>query len=302
MHLTTTVAAGLLFAGVYAGLDFVVDGMAGTMIFPLKGRAVGSNSGSRKASLPNINATVPQASQLDIATWNKETSAACNEALSKLDLASNPSGTCVCYNIPVLNNDTGAFEADLRLYQLSEPTGVFAGVPAEKIMVVVKYPNAEFGAVDEKSLKRRALTPGRRGELRLLQQYFLKGQINRNIMQGSMDQLTMEALVLPTITLTGVNLQGQTISTNVSSNEAVFVNGEFSNAVFMSDVTKAQFAVDDMVLALKNGTVAFVMPGVTLLVFPIGLIIASVWMAIGIAVIGFTTYERIQYRDRKSVV
>lgn len=72
----------------------------------------------------------------------------------------------------------------------------------------------------------------------------------------------------------------------------------------MSDFAAAQAAVDDQVAALRNGTIAFVLPGVQLMVFPIGLVITSVWFALGIAAYGYGTFERIQYaeayRERKS--
>lgn len=118
------------------------------------------------------------------------------------------------------------------------------------------------------------------------------------------DQLTdrysrasLEAFVMPVVTLSAVNGAGQTVSTNVSSNEAVFVAGAFSNNVVLSATAQAQIAVDQVVAGLANGTVAFVLPGVNLLIFPFGLIVASIWFTIGILVIGFGFFERVQYRE-----
>ena len=51
----------------------------------------------------------------------------------------------------------------------------------------------------------------------------------------------------------------------------------------MSDFSKALLAVQEELAGLKNGTVAFVLPGVQIMVFPIGLVITSVWLAIGVA-------------------
>lgn len=107
----------------------------------------------------------------------------------------------------------------------------------------------------------------------------------------------MEALIIPTVTLSAVNSAGQTVSTNVSINEAAFVAGAFSNQVVLSTAAQAQIAVDQVVAGLANRTVAFVLPGVNLLIFPIGLIIASIWFVIGIAVIGFGFFERVSYRE-----
>lgn len=102
---------------------------------------------------------------------------------------------------------------------------------------------------------------------------------------------------MPTVTLSATNAAGQIVSTNVSSNEAAFVVGAFSQSVVLSSTALAQIAVDQVVAGLANGTVAFVLPGVNLLIFPIGLVIAGIWFVIGFAVIGFGFFERVQYRE-----
>lgn len=102
---------------------------------------------------------------------------------------------------------------------------------------------------------------------------------------------------MPTLTLTAKNSTGSTVDTTVSINEAAFLTGVFSAEIIMSDFAAAQAAVDDQLAGLKNGTVAFVLPGVQLMVFPIGLIITSIWLVIGIAVVGFGTYERWNYAE-----
>jgi len=98
------------------------------------------------------------------------------------------------------------------------------------------------------------------------------------------------------VTLSAVNAGGASVSANVSSNEAVFVNGVFSKEVIMSDIARAQLAVNELVDGLGNGTVAFVLPGVELLIFPIGLIITGLWMLMGFAIYGLGTFERINHR------
>lgn len=102
---------------------------------------------------------------------------------------------------------------------------------------------------------------------------------------------------MPTVTLSATNANGARVSTNVSSNEAVFLVGQFANRTILSTTAQAQIAVDQVVAGLANGTVAFVLPGVNLLIFPIGLIIASIWFTIGILVIGFGFFERVSYRE-----
>lgn len=102
---------------------------------------------------------------------------------------------------------------------------------------------------------------------------------------------------MPTVTLTGKNLAGQQVSTNVSSNEAAFVNGIFSTEVVMSDFSIASLAVDTITAQMHNGTVAFVLPGVNILIFPVGLVLTSIWLVIGVGFYAFGTYERYSYRD-----
>ncbi len=112
---------------------------------------------------------------------------------------------------------------------------------------------------------------------------------------------------MPTLTLTAVNSQGKTIATNVSSNEAAFVAGVFSQDIILSDFSRAQLAVDDIVSKLQlfnNGTlpagetIAFVLPGVQIMIFPIGLIVTSAWLLVGLVAVGFGTVQRMNFREQ----
>ncbi|TEA11066.1 hypothetical protein C8034_v007939 [Colletotrichum sidae] len=252
---------------------------------------------------------------INMTAWEQETSAACTVALSHLDAASNPSGTCICYNLPSLDAKTGVFEADLRLFKVSEPRDAFSGIPPQNIQVGLSFNGASVSPVSANRIAagvgsvRRDLSRDvsfdvpwaalqKRGVQPLaLQTYLFIGQIDQSRMVQPMTMSHLEALVMPTLTLTGVNAAGQTVSTNVSSNEASFVTGVFSKEVIRSDLAMAQAAVDEVVAGLKNGTVAFVLPGVQLMVFPIGLIITGTWLIIGLAFYSFGTYERMGYAD-----
>ncbi|KAF7560646.1 hypothetical protein G7046_g3521 [Stylonectria norvegica] len=241
---------------------------------------------------------------LNVTTWDTTTNAACMAALSNLLQSSNPSGTCICYNLPSLDAETGVFEADLRLFKVSEPRGAFADIAAEDIMVGLSYSGASVHPVkpDEmanmgmvgnvSTVKKRA-----EGGPELLQAYMFVGKIDGANMTNTMTMAALEALIMPILTLTAKNTTGATVSTNVSSNEAAFLTGVFSQQVVMSDFSAAQAAVDAQIAGLKNGTVAFVLPGVQLMVFPIGLIITSVWLVLGMAAYGFGTYERLRHAE-----
>lgn len=124
-----------------------------------------------------INLT-PNQSSLNATQWDSETAAACTTALSQLSLASNPSGTAVCYNIPSLDTTTGAFMADLRLYQISSATGDFSTIPQQNIQVELQYNGASVSPISAsnistRDLERRAVNPSP------LQTYMFVGQIDQ---------------------------------------------------------------------------------------------------------------------------
>ena len=78
--------------------------------------------------------------------WNNQTQAACVTALSGHVNATNASGMAVCYNIPYFNNATGAFEADLRLYRVANPSGEWAALNQQGVSVGLSYPGAAVAA------------------------------------------------------------------------------------------------------------------------------------------------------------
>ncbi|KAK3290535.1 uncharacterized protein B0H64DRAFT_332012 [Chaetomium fimeti] len=240
---------------------------------------------------------------LDLDAWNTAANAACRDALKGVEVASNPSGTCVCYNLPLLNNATGAFEADLRLFQLSEPRGEFEGIPQAQIEVELSYNGASVSEVTQQPVRRVKVrqenTEDNTEEAPLLQSYLFIGQVDKDRMTGEVmsDMGQVQALVMPIVTLKATNGNGQSVTTVVSSNEAAFVAGEFSKDDMISNYRMAELAVEAELAALKNGTVAFVLPGIQLMIFPIGLVITSVWLVLGLAAYGMGTYARYNFRE-----
>ncbi len=102
---------------------------------------------------------------------------------------------------------------------------------------------------------------------------------------------------MPVVTLSANNAQGQKVSTNVSSNEAAFVTGVFSQEVVMSSFRQAELAVELEMERLQNGTTAFVLPGVQIMIFPIGLIITGLWTILGVGAYTYGTYNRYNFRE-----
>jgi hypothetical protein len=84
--------------------------------------------------------------------WDDMTNSACVQALAALPRSTNPSGFCICYNLPSLNADTGSFEADLRMYRLNEPRGDFVGIEPENVSVDVFFNGAGAKKTEEVEL------------------------------------------------------------------------------------------------------------------------------------------------------
>jgi isochorismate hydrolase len=170
-----SLAASLLATGAYAGVGRMAGMAPRSMMETRMGDEVTPMLQRRQSSSLNLS---PDQSSMNMSQWNSETSAACTSSLSQLSAASNPSGTAVCYNIASLDTNTGAFMADLRLFQVSSATGDFSSIPQQNIQVGLQYTGASVSAVNSstvtaRDLQRRASTPTQ------LQTYMLVGQIDK---------------------------------------------------------------------------------------------------------------------------
>lgn len=136
---------------------------------------------SRQSSTVSVNNT----GTLNMTAWDIEVNAACTAALSKLPQATNPSGTCTCYNLPVLNNATGAFEADLRLYQISASRDAFAGISQNQIQVSLSYNGASVSPVTSTTAAAKVVAARQNSNVQLLQTYLFVGQIDQDKLSSS---------------------------------------------------------------------------------------------------------------------
>lgn len=141
-------------------------------------------------------------STTNITEWDAQTMAACESALTALNgNAGNPSGMAACYNLPYLDNSTGVFQADLRLFTISAPSGSFANIPTQNVMVGLSYTGATVSAVNTSSLSSRDLVSliswprSADGDSRkrqaavptMAQSYAFVGQINKDLLTTNMD-------------------------------------------------------------------------------------------------------------------
>lgn len=105
----------------------------------------------RKATTPAPNGATPATSGL---------APACLKALDTMNgQASNPSGIAVCYNVLQMDNTTGVFMADLRLYKIAAPTGDWATLDMKKVSTSLTYLGADVSQAQLTTTKRNELQP-----------------------------------------------------------------------------------------------------------------------------------------------
>ena len=155
----------------------------------------------RRRSITDAPATT---TATNVSDWNTQTEAACTQALNLLNgQATNPSGLAVCYNLPYVNNSTGVFKADLRLFNVSAPTGAFANIPNQDVQVGLNYQGATVSAVNMSTLMARSegvsliswpraiqkrQSTNTTGTLNLIQSYAFVGQMNKEYIGINMDR------------------------------------------------------------------------------------------------------------------
>jgi len=151
--------------------------------------------------------TIPasgDAATADLAKWDAATRAACDTAIRGLDgQVSNPTGLAVCYNLPFLDNSTGVFLAELRMYNVSAPSDPWVGIRMEDINLSLFYLGAmaknitwppvqsPSPAPNQKRKKeevrnvlvdRQNAAPSPAGTPPMLKVHMFVGQINSNLM------------------------------------------------------------------------------------------------------------------------
>jgi len=240
---------------------------------------------------------------INMTSFSALTTTTCLSTLSNLRRTTSPSGMSICFNLPSLNTTSGVFEADLRLYKVTEPRDAWVGVEPADVDVNVGFANARVRNVTEKEI----MGIGMVGELQTrqvddrvqeLQHYMLVGQVQQDQLDGNMTMSALEALLMPTLSLTAPSPQSSdNLTTLLSPNEASFITGVFSDLTPQSSYSLAQAAVSSSLALLDEGEIAFILPGTQILIFPIGLIITGTWALLGISVYAFGTVERWRFRE-----
>lgn len=140
-------------------------------------------------SAPASNGDVDSGGNFDEAAFNSTATEACLGPLSSLTSVVNPSGMAACYNIPFLDNSTGVFEADIRLYRITQPTEEFSGVQPTDLSLGVMIPQASLS--DPRTLGSSSSGNNQEEEtdgMKLLEKFQHVGQINTDLEVEELDQ------------------------------------------------------------------------------------------------------------------
>lgn len=223
---------------------------------------------------------------------NESIATACIDDLSKLTSVDNAAGLAACYNIMQYDSKQGAFEADLRLYQMFSPSGSFKDIPVTDIMLSLTYPASTMFQSLTKRSKRDAVVERQSDSMAEIQQYTLFGSFEKTLNLDMLNDTQIMSLMLPDIKLNSADSSQQPISANISSADgAWFVVGEFKNEY------KPALVTPTVATAAIAAAAPFVLPGTTLGIFPTGLIITCAWTFLFFLAYGLGTIGRIKYRD-----
>lgn len=239
---------------------------------------------------PQSNSPVSVTPPANSTSTNETIATACVNSLSKLTSIENDAGLAACYNIIQFDAQQGAFEADLRLYQMFDQSGAFQDVPVNDIMISVTYPASTMFQSLTKRRKRDVVE--RQSAMTEVQQYTLFGTFQKNLDITKLNDTQVMSLMLPDVKLNAANPSQTPITANVTAGDgAWFVAGEFTGE-FEDTLVSPTIATAAIAAAAP-----FVLPGTTLGIFPTGLIVTCAWTLLFFLAYGFGTLGRIRYRD-----
>lgn len=228
---------------------------------------------------------------------NNATLQACTTGLQGITSVANEAGFAACYNILDWHEDTGGmFQADLRLFQFSQPTGRFADVLVDTIGVQLNFPGSTQYSVLMNARRTRRSLQERQNSLVQIQQFSLVGSFKIQMDLNKLNFTETMSLLIPQIQLRANSSNGTTITSDLTSSDAVyFVVGQFKDKA--TPASAAQASNPLMAEAAINDSKGFVLPGTTLGIFPVGLIVTGAWTLLFFLAFGLGTLGRIRHRD-----
>lgn len=228
---------------------------------------------------------------------NNTTLQACTTALQGIASVANEAGFAACYNILDWHENMGGmFQADLRLFQFSQPTGQFANIPMDSIGVQLNFPSStQYSVIMNTRRTRRSLQERQKGLVQI-QQFSLVGSFKIQMDLNKLNQTEIMSLLIPQIQLHANSSNGTTITSDIASSETVyFVVGQFKGEA--TPAIAAQASNPLMAENAINDSKGFVLPGTTFGIFPVGLIVTGVWTLLFLVAFGLGTLGRIRHRD-----
>jgi hypothetical protein len=112
----------------------------------------------------------------------------------------------------------------------------------------------------------------------------------------------MQPLLIPQISIEATNPAGATVNTSLSATQASFVAGVFSSqpggAVSTDPKSILGQPAQELAAAQAGSPTPFVVPGLSLGVEPIGLVVVGAWTFLFITTVGAGTIGRIRFRDQ----
>jgi len=260
-----------------------------------RGEVLPRNTSTGSTSTPS---GIP--TNLNNAAVNATVAMACTSALSNITTVSNAAGLAGCYNILFLNNQTGVFEADLRLYQISQPSGMFAGIQTTDIVPEASYPDATISTSSSKVKRNTLATRQSNNTLVQLQQYSLVGQVDKTLTLTKLSQVELMALVIPSISLyaTSPTTKSMVATNMTSASIAYFVTGVFAG----QSASGASAAEPSAAVLAAKAAAPFAIPGKTFGIFPTGGILTWAWSILFICTVTYGTIGRIRSKRQTKTV
>jgi len=127
------------------------------------------------------------------------------------------------------------------------------------------------------------------------------GQVNKGAFTPGMNQSDFKTLLIPQVTISAQNpALGRNVSTLLSPTEASFVIGLFMTSI--GSLTDPAFLLDKpaqkIEAAAQGLPTPYIVPGLSLGVFPTGLIVTSIWLLFFTLIVGLGTLGRMQFREQ----
>lgn len=108
----------------------------------------------------------------------------------------------------------------------------------------------------------------------------------------------MLSSLIPTISLSGTTKDGTELRTQISPQDASFLNGAFADNQTKASPSSVNPGGSSSPSTQSSAeSTEFLIPGRTLGIFPVGFVISMIWTFSFVVVIGLGTVDRIRFRE-----